>query len=113
MGPIAVHRSIRRLRRGLLAAAALLALTGAVVAHHGVPVLGAEHHGMEMIDVAEICLAAFTAVGAAVAALAVAAPRLRAWLPLAYAAPATLPAVRRGPRPRCRAGPAFLCVHRR
>lgn len=90
----------------------MLGLGMAVALHHGAPAMGGEHHAMGSGDVAELCLAVFSAVGAAVMAVAVAFVGLRPWRAPLRLEPRSL-VVAREPVPRARAGPAFLCVLRR
>jgi hypothetical protein len=91
----------------------LFAVVGAVALHHGLPMTGGDHHGMDMGAVTELCLGVFTAVGAAVVAVALGVVdlgrrRSPAMLQTAIAQPVAPRAL-----PRARAGPAFLCVSRR
>ena len=117
MGPIAVRRHLRRhRRRNGLAALAVLVCAAAIALHH--TDLGAEqpHHDTGMSAAVEMCLAAFTAVGAAVAAVAVGLIALGRWRPPLVLQAAGLWFAVRSPVPRARAGPGLLlllCVSRR
>ena len=110
---------MRRLRgRGALAVAAVL-LAGTLLSfHHTDVVAGQPHPGMDMDmgAVAEMCVAALTAVGAAVLVVAVGLIALGRWRPpVLMRADGTRHAVR-APLPRARAGPGLLlllCVDRR
>lgn len=100
MSLITVHRLLRRARRRILLAVALVAVVGVVVAHHGMPM------DMHEMPAAAVCLAvvgtAVVAFGAAV--LAVTARRgpaaVALWVP--HGPPARAP--RTAP---VRAGPLF------
>jgi hypothetical protein len=70
VGPIAIRRSMRRLRRHVAGVVLAVALSGAIAAHHSGIGMGDMHHG-GMSAAVEMCAAAFTAVGAAVAAVAI------------------------------------------
>jgi hypothetical protein len=115
MGPTAIRGRLRRQRRRLAVIAALLVCATALTLHHSGLAMGDGHHEMGMGSVVETCLATFTAVGTAVAAIAVALialgrwrPPLRLWPSSVWLAPA--------PTPRARPGPALLsllCVSRR
>ena len=114
MGPLAMHRRLRRLRRGLAVVVLMLALGGAVTFHHGAPVqMPGGHHGMDMGTVIELCLGAFSAVGAAIVAIAVGVLALGRWRPLPMSVAAGVLFAPHPPAPQARAGPAFLCVFRR
>ena len=114
MGPLAVHRRLRRLRRSLAVVVLMLGLGGAVAFHHGAPAqMHDGHHGMDMGTVIELCLGAFSAVGAAVVAITLGMLSLGRWRPLLTLAPAGVLFAPRPPEPQARAGPTFLCVFRR
>jgi hypothetical protein len=106
-----VHRRLRRLRRDVALVALMLALGGAVAVHHGAPAMVGDHHGMD-IGVVELCVAAFSAVGAAVVAIALGLVALGRWRPPTTSSPVALVLASSLPLPRSRAGPAFLCVFR-
>ena len=95
--------------------AALLFLGGLTAAHHGGPLMDVPHD-VGMSAAIEMCLAVFTAVGAAVIALGctgLATGRRRATLKLLGSGPLTITPV---PVARARHGPAavsVLCVSRR
>jgi hypothetical protein len=116
VGPIATLRWTRRLRRHGAALSAIVVLSVALAAHHGVWSTDDPHHGgMGTMTLVEVCLGVFAAVATVVAA-AVGFIRLRRWRP-----PATLGTARRMvplslDLPRSRAGPSacrLLCVIRR
>lgn len=110
-----IRRQLRRHRRHVAVIATVLALVGTLAAHHSGALMHAEHDS-GMVAVIEMCLAAFTAVGAALVAVAVAVVALGRWRPaltLLAAGALTVPDV---PVARARHGPAavwFLCVIRR
>lgn len=115
MSALDIRRQVRRQRRRLTVVATVLAFAGLITVHHaGLPM--DPHHGMAASSVIEMCLAVFTAVGAAVAAAGFAALAPGGWrrvpaMPRAAALPA-----RRVPLARARHGPgllSLLCVSRR
>ena len=116
MGPIAIRRRLRRDRRRLGAIVAVVVCAGAIAAHHSGIALGGGHHEMDMSAAAGTCLAAFTAVGAAVVAVVIGLIALgRRHPPLRLTATSGRLA-RRPPRARARASPdlpLLLCVSRR
>jgi hypothetical protein len=71
MGPLAVRRVTRRLRRHAAGVLIVLALGAIIAVHHAEPAGGDMHHG-GMGAMVELCLGVFTAVGVAVAAIAIA-----------------------------------------
>jgi peptidoglycan/LPS O-acetylase OafA/YrhL len=73
MSAMTLRRALRRSRRRLVVALAVVGLAGAVAAHHGWPM---DTHGM---PAAALCLAIATAAGAAVAVGAGAAVWFRVW----------------------------------
>ncbi|HWH93878.1 MAG TPA: hypothetical protein VNT03_08450 [Baekduia sp.] len=103
MSLIAANRLLRRARRHLLVAAAVLVSAGAVAAHHGMPI------DMHAMPAAAMCLAvlggaAVAAGSALVLASRQALPRFSAcWVP--HQAPVGRP--RSAP---ARAGPLFVCL---
>jgi len=112
MSPIALRARLRRWRRHGAAIALLFTILCAVAVHHAAPTLGEEHRA-DLAMVAQMCLGAFAAVGAAVAAVAFGLLALGRWRPVAPASGVSSPA--RRPEPRVRAGPAMLvllCVRR-
>ena len=115
MSPIAIRRSTRRLRRHVAGLLLVCALGSAIAAHHtGIGMSDIHHDGMS--TAIEMCMGAFTAVGAAVAAVAIGMLALGRWpttIELAGGASLTLggacaPEARAGPRPLSQ-----LCVWRR
>jgi hypothetical protein len=116
MSVIAIRRRLLRRRGHLALLVAVFALAGAVAAHHGGVAMGDmqhDKHGADMtMTVETMCLAAFTLIGAAVAAVAIGLVALGRWRPsLLLAATEQMRRVR-APVPRARAGPVFiqLCV---
>jgi hypothetical protein len=113
VGPIAIRRSMRRVRRHAAGVLLAIALSGAITAHHSGIAIGEMHHD-GMNAAIEMCVGAFVAVGAAVAIGILALGR---WPTLIDLAPANAlmhprtcaPAARAGPRLRL----AQLCVWRR
>lgn len=101
------------MRRAAVLPAVVLGLGLAVGVHHGVPMTEHGDHGMDMGTVMELCLGVFTAVGAAVVAVVIGMIGLGRWRPPVRLLPLSLPAIVRLPDIRARAGPVFLCVHRR
>lgn len=115
VSPLAARRWMRRLRRHAAGLLLVLALAAAIVVHHGAISLDGVHHDGTAAAV-EMCLGVFTAVGAAVAAIALGVLALGRWrTPLALLPVGALR--RAGTRaPEARAGPpplAQLCVWRR
>jgi hypothetical protein len=114
MGPILLRRLLERHRGRLAALAAVLACATAIAVHHAGPMDG-KHGGMGMSASAQLCLAAFTAVGAAVVVVALGVIGLGRWRPPLRLAPSAA-WLGAPPLPRARAGPALLllvCVSRR
>jgi hypothetical protein len=101
MSIISIHRLLRSARRRLALVVALLVVSGAVVAHHGVPM------DMHAMPAAAMCLAVIgTAVLAAGAALlAVIGAPMRAVATLWQPHPSPTRAPRSAP---VRAGPLFV-----
>jgi hypothetical protein len=114
MGPLAVRRVTRRLRRGAAGVLIVLALGAVIAAHHSGPVAGDMHHG-DMGTVVELCLGVFTAVGAVVAAIAIARRSLGRWIRPHALVPSGVAVVRRRLTVEPRAGPppqSLLCIWR-
>ena len=112
MSPIVLRARLRRWRRHTAPPALLLVLLALVAVHHAAPAIGEAHHS-EIVAVAELCLGAFTAVGAALVAAGLG---LHRWRPAILLHRAAVPRTPRLPQPRTRAGPALLkllCVSRR
>jgi hypothetical protein len=107
-----MHR-VRRHAAGVLLA---IALSGAIAAHHSGIAMGDMHHD-GMSAAIEMCVAAFTAVGAAVVAAAIGILALGRWLTTDELFPAggLVPAGARAPEARAGPPPPFsqLCVWRR
>jgi hypothetical protein len=116
MGPIGVRRALQRHRRHLVAFVAMFVCAAAIVVHHSGAAPGDAHGGMQMGAAVEMCLAAFTAVGAAVLAVVLGLISLGRWRPTRSLLPAAASWLAPSPMPRARAGPALillLCVSRR
>jgi hypothetical protein len=114
MGPIAIRGLLRRRRHQLAVPWVVFALGVAIAMHHSSPSMTGMDHDAGMGAVAEMCLAVFAAVGAAVVAVALGILALGRWRPALMLAPALLQ-VARTPAPRGRDGPALLrllCVCR-
>jgi hypothetical protein len=115
VGPIAIRRSTRRLRRHLAGLVLLAALGTAIAGHHtGLTAPDMHHDGMGAAAV-EMCLGALTAVGATVAAVAIGVLALGRWPTVAEPGGAAV-ALAGARAPEARAGPpplAQLCVWRR
>jgi len=114
MGPITIRRWIRRLRRHAAALLLVLWLGGAIALHHGDFAPGGMHHDTATAAV-QLCLGAFTAIGAAVAAIALGIVVLGRWPTFALLGTgSSLMVWRNGSRPRVRAGPSpsLVCVWR-
>jgi len=107
---------MRRWRHHAAALALVLGLVGVVAVHHAAPAMSNAHHGSDTVAMAEMCLGVFTAVGAAVVAVALGFLALGRWRPAILLCPCGALEHPRAPRPRTRAGPALLlllCVSRR
>jgi hypothetical protein len=118
VGPIAIRRELHRQRHRLTALAAVLVCAMAISAHHsGMAVShGHDETGTGTAAVAEMCLAAFTAVGAAIVAVALGAWALGRWHPRPPMPPASPAFAIEAPLARARGGPELLlllCVSRR
>lgn len=113
MSLLRVHRLLRRARRAATFPLAVLILSAAIAAHHGVAPADHGDHGMDMGSVMELCLGVFTAVGAAVAAVVIGTIGLGRWRPPVRVLAAASPIAIQLPDIRARAGPVSLCVHRR
>jgi hypothetical protein len=115
MSPLAIRRSTRRLRRHAAGLLLVFALGGALAAHHSGMATGDMHHG-SMSAVVEMCVGAFTAVGATIATVAIGLLALGRWPTPQVLMPAgVLASVPPAPYP-ARAGPpplSLLCVWRR
>lgn len=116
MGPIGVRRTLRRHRRRFAVLIAMLVCAAAIAVHHSDLASGDAHDGMPMSAAVEMCLGAFTAVGAAVLAVALGSISLGRWRLTRSFMPATASWLAPSPLPRARAGPALLlllCVNQR
>ncbi|HEX6944551.1 MAG TPA: hypothetical protein VF196_00050 [Casimicrobiaceae bacterium] len=94
----------------------MLVCAAAIAVHHAGPLMEHGDHGMGMSPAVELCLGVFTAVGAAVVAVALGVIALGRWCPAVSLAPRGLSRAVAMPVPRARAGPALLqllCVSRR
>lgn len=116
MGSIELRRLFQRNRRRVATLAVLLVCSTAIAMHHSGMATGDAHQEMGMGAVVEMCLAAFTAVGAAVAAVGLGLIGLGRWRPATQLFPTAAWWGAQEPAPRARAGPALLlllCVSRR
>lgn len=116
VSPIALRARLRRWRHHAAVLALLFAVVAVVAIHHAAPAMGAEHHDADMVAAAEMCLGVFTAVGAAIMAVALALIALGRWRPAIVISPYGVLWAGSPPQPRIRAGPALLvllCVSRR
>ena len=116
MSPFGLRRLLQRHRRRFAALTVALVCVTALAAHHSGVAAGDAHPEMDMSAVVEMCLAAFTAVGAAVVAVALGLIALGRWRPPLRITPAVSIAGVQPALPRARAGPALLlliCVSRR
>jgi hypothetical protein len=116
VGPIAIRRSMRRLRRHAAGVLLTIALSGAIAAHHsGIAMSDMHHDGMG--TAIEMCIGAFTAIGAAVVAVAIGILALGRWpTPVdLFPTAGRLPIGARAPEARAGPHPLFsqLCVWRR
>jgi hypothetical protein len=117
MSALAVRRATRRLRRHTAGVLVVLALGATIAVHHSaIAGAGMHHDGMRMGAVIELCLGVFTAVGVAVAAVALGVRRLGRWDVPARLLPRGVrlvtPRLTREPRAGPPAQP-LLCVWRR
>lgn len=116
VSPIALRTQMRRWRHRAAALALVLALVGVVAVHHAAPAMSNAHHDSGVVALAEMCLGVFTAVGAAVVAVALGLLALGRWRPAILLSLGGVLEHPRALRPRTRAGPALLlllCVSRR
>jgi hypothetical protein len=116
VGPVAVRRVTRRLRRHAGGLLLVVTVSGAVAAHHGAVSMDEKLHDPGMAVVVQMCVAVFTSVGAAVATVAFGLWALGRWPTQTAPLPARAFALsgRRTPEPR--AGPPprpSICVWRR
>jgi hypothetical protein len=108
-----IRRGLRRHRRRVTL---LVAVACVIVAHHSGLLMDMHHDDAGMGAVAEMCVAVFTAVGAALVAVGVAVLALGRWRPVSSSAAIAAPSALHVPVARARDGPAavsFLCVSRR
>ena len=116
MSAIGIRGTTRRLRRHLVGVVLVVALSGAIAAHHSGIAMGEMHHD-GMSAAVEMCVGAFVAVGSAVAAVAMGILALGRWPTLIDLAPAEAFTHFRTRAPAARAGPrlplAQLCMWRR
>jgi hypothetical protein len=112
MSALAIRRAMRRHAAGVLI---VLALGALIAVHHSEPAMGDMHHG-GMGPVVELCLGVVTAVGIAVAAVAIARHSVGGWGKPRRLLPVAASIVRRRVTLEPRAGPspqALLCIWRR
>lgn len=101
-----IRRAVQRRRRGLVCAFVTVVVVCGLAVHHSELASGAMHHE-GMATVVEACLGAFTAVGAAVVAVAIGLLAFRWPRTTACGAPSSI-APHRSRRAGIRAGPAHL-----
>jgi hypothetical protein len=115
MSPLAIRRVTRRLRRHAAGVLIVLTLGALIAVHHSeLASSGTDHGGMGMV--VELCLGVVTAVGVAVAAVAIALHSVGRWGRPLRLLPIAVPIVRRRLTPEPRAGPSpqsLLCIWRR
>jgi hypothetical protein len=115
MSALAIRRSTRRVRGHTAAVLVVLAL-GALIAVHHSALAGGDLHHAGMGTVIELCLGVFTAVGVAVAAIALGLRSLGRWGMPPRRLPPGVRLVARGLTFEPRAGPPrqpLLCIWRR
>jgi hypothetical protein len=115
MSALAIRRTTRRMRRNTAAMLVVLALGAMIAMHHSAIASGEMGHG-GMGTIIELCLGVFTAVGVAVAAVALGLRRLGRWDMPPRLLPLGVRLVARRLRLEPRAGPPrqpLLCVWRR
>lgn len=110
MSPLRLRALLKRGRRHAALVVLVVAVGCAVAAHHGGAVMDDGHGSMDMGAVAQMCLAAFTAIGAAVAAVSVGLLALGRRRTAALLSAPGIPWTPRLERARARAGPALLCL---
>jgi hypothetical protein len=113
---LAIRRAMCRLRRRAAGLVLVVAIVGAVAAHHSNLGMDGLHHDATPAAAPEMCLGAFTAIGAAVVAVAIGVLALGRWRPALLLMPGAVLMAPAAPMPRARAGPpllTFLCVSRR
>lgn len=110
VSPLHFRAVLRRCRRHAALTLVILAMGVAIAAHHGAMAPGESHGGMDMGAVVELCVGAFTAVGAAIVTVALGAWALGRWRPVALLAPGCAPWAPGPPQPRARAGPSLLSL---
>jgi hypothetical protein len=112
--PLAVRCVTRRLRRHAAGVLIALGLGAIIAAHHSEPAAGDMYHG-GIGTVVELCLGVFTAVGVAVAAIAIALGSFGRRIRPRSLLPAGVAIVRRRLALEPRAGPppqSLLCIWR-
>jgi hypothetical protein len=116
VSPIGIRRATRRLRHHATGLLLVLALAGAITADHSAIGMSDVHHD-GMGAAIEMCLGAFTAVGATVVAVALGILALGRWPASPALTPAGALACAGTRAPEARAGPpprhcSQLCVWR-
>jgi len=107
---------MRQQRRHVTAIVIVLVLSGVIAAHHSGVGMAMHDGSGGMAAVAQMCLAVFTAVGAALVAVRRTVLALGRWRPALTLCPSTPLAASPVPVARARHGPlamSFLCVSRR
>jgi sorbitol-specific phosphotransferase system component IIBC len=116
VSPLAIRRLIHRFRRHGAVLLAVIAVGCAVAVHHSVLSMGEMHSDPGMSTPMELCLGVVLAVGAVVAAVAVAALVLGRWRSPMDLGAVGLSLAPARPEARARASPALLsllCISRR
>ena len=114
MSALAIRRQLRRHRRDLALIGTVLALAGAVAAHHSAMLIDTHQHA-GMGAVAEMCLGVLAAAGVALLAAALAVVALGRWRPMLIGRAVGAMRAPNVPVTRARHGPAavaVLCVSR-
>lgn len=109
---VRLARAARRWRHNHAALLVMLALSGALVAHHAGPPLGSMHHDLSLGPLMELCMGIVSAVGTALVIATAAAGALR-WPRPGVLVPLGVRLPSRVVLPQVRAGPTVLCVQRR
>lgn len=113
MGPLAIRRATRRLSRNTAGLLAVFAVAGVLVLHHSDLAMPSMHDAGMGSAAVGMCIAVFTAVGAAVVAVALGVHALGRWRISPLAPTRSMDSSREPPEARARAGPpslAVLCV---
>jgi len=107
MGPLAIRRMTRRYRGRAAGLLVVFAIAAGIALHHSDLAMGGMHHDGMGPTAMELCLGAFTAIGAAVVAVALSLLAHGRWR-TPPPGPIRGAAFRRPPQARARAGPPQL-----